>query len=74
MQILTEFVSTLEPVYYVHNFKGSYPCVLFRQFPGPWQVLKRVKGGPPKLIYECETQPSLKECATEIIPKFYDSS
>lgn len=38
------------------------------------QVLKRVKGGPPKLIYECETQPSLKECATEIIPKFYDSS
>jgi hypothetical protein len=24
--------------YYVHNFKGSRPAVLFKCYPGPWQV------------------------------------
>eukprot|EP00963_Diacronema_lutheri_P013698 scaffold2682_cov344-Pavlova_lutheri.AAC.10 len=69
-QFLREtFVPKFQTVYYIHNFKGSKPAVLFRAYPGPWQVLRRHSDGTMELVHEQDSMPSLKEVALEILPR-----
>ncbi|KAF4391804.1 hypothetical protein F8388_017399 [Cannabis sativa] len=57
----------METVYYIHNFKGSKGGTLFRSYPSPWKVLRRV-GNKYICIHQQETMPSLKEVALDILP------
>uniref|UniRef100_A0ACD5TC62 Uncharacterized protein n=1 Tax=Avena sativa TaxID=4498 RepID=A0ACD5TC62_AVESA len=61
------FLPKLETVYYIHNFKGSKGGALFRCYPGPWKVLRKV-GGSFVCLHEQEEMPSLKEVALNILP------
>ncbi|KAH6825507.1 LOW PSII ACCUMULATION protein [Perilla frutescens var. hirtella] len=58
----------METVYYIHNFKGRNGGVLFRCYPGPWKVLRKVRKGYI-CVHQQEVMPSLKEVALEILPK-----
>ncbi|KAG0579260.1 hypothetical protein KC19_4G086200 [Ceratodon purpureus] len=66
--IAKEFLPKFETVYYIHNFKGRSGGVLFRMYPGPWQVLQRVKDDKYVLLHEQASMPSLKEVALNILP------
>ncbi|KAH0741425.1 hypothetical protein KY290_034468 [Solanum tuberosum] len=57
----------METVYYIHNFKGRNGGVLFRCFPGPWKVFRRV-GSTYICLHQQESMPSLKEVALDILP------
>ncbi|GMI95709.1 hypothetical protein like AT5G48790 [Hibiscus trionum] len=57
----------METVYYIHNFKGRNGGTLFRCYPGPWRVLKRI-GNKDFCVHQQETMPSLKEVALDILP------
>ncbi|TMX00862.1 hypothetical protein EJD97_025802 [Solanum chilense] len=57
----------METVYYIHNFKGRYGGVLFRCYPGPWKVFRRV-GSSYICLHQQESMPSLKEVALDILP------
>ncbi|XP_009795524.1 protein LPA3-like isoform X1 [Nicotiana tabacum] len=57
----------METVYYIHNFKGRNGGVLFRCYPGPWKVLRRV-GNAYICLHQQESMPSLKEVALDILP------
>eukprot|EP00746_Dinoflagellata_sp_MGD_P131700 gnl/MRDRNA2_/MRDRNA2_65471_c0_seq1.p1 gnl/MRDRNA2_/MRDRNA2_65471_c0~~gnl/MRDRNA2_/MRDRNA2_65471_c0_seq1.p1 ORF type:complete len:364 (+),score=46.01 gnl/MRDRNA2_/MRDRNA2_65471_c0_seq1:120-1094(+) len=58
-------------VFYLHNFKGSRPGVLYHSYGGPWQVFIRPPGGKALLVHEQEERPSGKEVAMEILPRAY---
>jgi len=74
MQYLKTIVPKFEQAYYIHNFKGSRPAVLFRAYPGPWQLYKRdVRTGDTALIYEQEEFISLSEAALNLIPRYWGS-
>ncbi|KAH7668799.1 hypothetical protein IHE45_11G035400 [Dioscorea alata] len=57
----------METVYYVHNFKGRNGGTLFRSYPGPWKVLRRVRGRYI-CLHQQEEMPSLKQVALDILP------
>ncbi|XP_049362309.1 uncharacterized protein LOC125826996 [Solanum verrucosum] len=57
----------METVYYIHNFKGRNGGVLFRCYPGPWKVFRRV-GSTYICLHQQESMPSLKEVALDILP------
>lgn len=57
----------METVYYIHNFKGRSGGTLFRSYPGPWKVLRRVRSNYV-CIHQQEFMPSLKEVALDILP------
>ncbi|KAK6947331.1 protein of unknown function DUF1995 [Dillenia turbinata] len=57
----------METVYYIHNFKGRNGGTLFRCYPGPWQVLRKVRN-KYFCLHQQEAMPSLKEVALEILP------
>ncbi|XP_074382530.1 uncharacterized protein LOC141724326 isoform X2 [Apium graveolens] len=57
----------METVYYIHNFKGRNGGTLFRCYPGPWKVLRRV-GNKFISLHEQDSMPSLKEVALDILP------
>ncbi|XP_077238310.1 LOW PSII ACCUMULATION protein (DUF1995) [Tasmannia lanceolata] len=61
------FLPKLETVYYIHNFKGQNGGILFRSYPGPWKVLRKVKG-EYRCLHQQEVMPSLKEVALNILP------
>ncbi|XP_008776396.3 protein LOW PSII ACCUMULATION 3, chloroplastic-like [Phoenix dactylifera] len=61
------FLPKLETVYYVHNFKGRNGGTLFRSYPGPWMVLRKI-GGRYICLHQQEEMPSLKEVALNILP------
>ncbi|KAL7150524.1 hypothetical protein ABFS83_05G118300 [Erythranthe nasuta] len=61
------FLPKMETVYYIHNFKGRNGGVLFRSYPGPWKVIKRVRN-KYVCVHKQEKMPSLKEVALEILP------
>ncbi|XP_068650467.1 protein LPA3 isoform X1 [Aristolochia californica] len=61
------FLPKLETVYYIHNFKGRNGGMLFRSYPGPWKVLRKVNGRY-HCLHQQETMPSLKEVALNILP------
>ncbi|KAD5508076.1 hypothetical protein E3N88_15779 [Mikania micrantha] len=57
----------METVYYIHNFKGRNGGTLFRCYPGPWKVLRRM-GSRYVCVHQQEEMPSLKEVALDILP------
>ncbi|KAB2070528.1 hypothetical protein ERO13_A08G151200v2 [Gossypium hirsutum] len=57
----------METVYYIHNFKGRNGGTLFRCYPGPWRVLRRM-GNKYFCVHQQEKMPSLKEVALDILP------
>ncbi|OMO56236.1 hypothetical protein CCACVL1_26684 [Corchorus capsularis] len=57
----------METIYYIHNFKGRNGGTLFRCYPGPWRVLRKV-GNQYFCVHQQETMPSLKEVALDILP------
>ncbi|XP_048429490.1 protein LPA3 isoform X2 [Pyrus x bretschneideri] len=57
----------METVYYIHNFKGRYGGTLFRSYPGPWKVFRKVRNGYV-CLHQQEAMPSLKEVALDILP------
>jgi hypothetical protein len=57
-------------VYFIHNFKGSNPAVLFRCYPGPWQVLRRRRDAGLEVVWTGETYPGVQKVALEILPKY----
>ncbi|KAJ3684680.1 hypothetical protein LUZ61_013844 [Rhynchospora tenuis] len=61
------FLPKLETVYYVHNFKGRKGGTLFRSYPGPWKVLRKM-GSTYVTLHTQEEMPSLKEVALDILP------
>ncbi|ERN15689.1 protein LOW PSII ACCUMULATION 3, chloroplastic [Amborella trichopoda] len=61
------FLPKLETVYYIHNFKGRNGGMLFRCYPGPWMVLRKVDN-KHICVHQQEVMPSLKEVALEILP------
>ncbi|KAF3795947.1 hypothetical protein EJ110_NYTH04192 [Nymphaea thermarum] len=61
------FLPKLESVYYIHNFKGQRGGTLFRCYPGPWKVLRKVNGKYVTL-HKQESMPTLKEVALDILP------
>jgi len=64
-----EMIPAIETVYYVHNFKGVGSGVLFRAYPGPWEVYLRLSDGTMVLVHEQEDRPTLKEVSLEILPR-----
>ncbi|KAL0447707.1 UNVERIFIED_CONTAM: hypothetical protein Slati_1898600 [Sesamum latifolium] len=61
------FLPKMETVYYIHNFKGRNAGVLFRCYPGPWKVLRKVRNKYYS-VHEQEDMPSLKQVALDILP------
>ncbi|KAJ0901989.1 hypothetical protein HanPSC8_Chr08g0331781 [Helianthus annuus] len=57
----------METVYYIHNFKGRNGGTLFRCYPGPWKVLRRM-GSRYVCVHQQEKMPTLKEVALDILP------
>ncbi|XP_068327589.1 protein LPA3 isoform X2 [Pyrus communis] len=57
----------METVYYIHNFKGRCGGTLFRSYPGPWKVFRKVRNGYV-CLHQQEAMPSLKEVALDILP------
>ncbi|KAI3792907.1 hypothetical protein L2E82_06800 [Cichorium intybus] len=57
----------METVYYIHNFKGRNGGALFRCYPGPWKVLRRL-GNRYVCVHQQEEMPTLKEVALDILP------
>eukprot|EP00955_Chlamydomonas_euryale_P108491 365854-Chlamydomonas_euryale.AAC.8 len=55
--------------YYVKNFKGSRPGVLFRCYPGPWTVLRRnpADKDETRVIWTGSEAPSLRQVQLEIL-------
>ena len=71
MKPLRGFAREFEGVYFVHNYKGSNPAVLFRAYPGPWQVLRRRRDTDTyDIVYTCEEYPGLQKVALDILPKY----
>mmetsp|Transcript_3177 Transcript_3177/g.5445 ORF Transcript_3177/g.5445 Transcript_3177/m.5445 type:complete len:319 (-) Transcript_3177:275-1231(-) len=72
-KLTKEFIPKFTQGYYIHNFKGRTPGVLFRSYPGPWCVYRRnpLDDKDLRLIWsstEPHPMPSLKQVALEILP------
>ncbi|KAI8547052.1 hypothetical protein RHMOL_Rhmol07G0165700 [Rhododendron molle] len=65
--LTTTLFPKMETVYYIHNFKGTRGGTLFRSYPGPWKVLRKVRG-KYVCLHKQEVMPSLKEVALDILP------
>jgi hypothetical protein len=68
MARLREFTPLFTQVYYIHNFKGSTPAVLFRAYPGPFQVLLNTGEGGFVTVWTGNTFPGLRAVALDILP------
>jgi len=55
-----EMIPQIQSTYYIHNFKGAQGGILFRAYPGPWQVLLRLQNGSTKVVHTQESKPTLK--------------
>ena len=68
---LREFAREFDAVYWISNFKGSNPAVLFRAYPGPWQVLRRRRQDDSyEVVWTGDTFPGVQKVALEILPKY----
>ncbi|CAH1451796.1 unnamed protein product [Lactuca virosa] len=66
-QLSKTLFPVMETVYYIHNFKGRNGGALFRCYPGPWKVLRRL-GSRYVCVHQQEEMPTLKEVALDILP------
>ncbi|WCJ29117.1 hypothetical protein M5689_010774 [Euphorbia peplus] len=64
--LLKSLFPFMETVYYIHNFKGRNGGTLFRCYPGPWKVLRKVRN-ESVCLHQQEVMPSLKEVALDIL-------
>lgn len=64
-----DMIPLVESAFYIHNFKGAGGGVLFRAYPGPWQVLLRIGKEDVVLVHTQDERPSLKEVALDVLPK-----
>jgi hypothetical protein len=62
-------IPRVESAFYIHNFKGAGGGVLFRAYPGPWQVLLRIGKEDVVLVHTQDDRPSLKDVALDMLPK-----
>jgi len=46
-RLAKNFLPGFDQAYYIHNFKGAKGGVLFRAYPGPWQVRVEPPTSPP---------------------------
>ena len=60
-----KFVKVFEQIYFIHNFKGSNPAVLFRCYPGPWQVMQRRRDDNPEVVWTGDEYPGVQKVALE---------
>ncbi|XP_058772617.1 protein LPA3-like [Vicia villosa] len=67
-ELTKSFLPSMETVYYIHNFKGRNGGVLFRCYPGPWKILRKVGSSKYVCLHQQDTMPSLKEVALDILP------
>ncbi|KAK9928194.1 hypothetical protein M0R45_025340 [Rubus argutus] len=65
--LLKTLFPNMETVYYIHNFKGRNGGTLFRCYPGPWKVFRKVRD-KYICLHQQEAMPSLKEVALDILP------
>lgn len=71
MEPLREFSQSFEGIYFIHNFKGANPAVLFRCYPDDWRVFRRRPNDAVECVWSSSTRPkSLKEIALDVLPKF----
>jgi len=64
------FIPKFEQSYYIHNFKGSKGGILFRCYPGPWQVLRRTDDdGGTQVVHTQDNLPTLKQVALDILAR-----
>jgi len=71
MEPLREFSQSFEGIYFIHNFKGTNPAVLFRCYPDDWRVFRRRPNDAVECVWSSSTRPkSLKEIALDVLPKF----
>jgi hypothetical protein len=71
-KLAKNFIPLFETAYYIHNFKGAGGGILFRSYPGDWQVLVRGSSSnrdTTEVVHTQATMPSLKEVALDILPK-----
>jgi len=64
-----DMIPRVESAFYIHNFKGAGGGVLFRAYPGPWQVLLRIGKEDVVLVHTQDDRPSLKDVALDMLPK-----
>jgi len=66
-----ELPARFRPGVSIHNFKGAKGGVLFRAYPGPWQVLTRRgrDGEELTVVHTQTTMPTLKQVASDILPR-----
>eukprot|EP00891_Asterochloris_glomerata_P008847 jgi/Astpho2/8847/Aster-05482 len=62
------FLPDFEAAYYIHNFKGTKGGALFRAYPGPWQVYRRLPNMEMVRVQSQDSMPTLKQVALEILP------
>lgn len=66
-----DFIPNVDAAFYLHNFKGTRPGALVREYPGPWRVLRR--GGPRgtevTLVHEQAERPALRNVQLEILAR-----
>lgn len=65
-----DFIPQFETAFYVHNFKGSNSGVLFRAYPGPWQVGRVDRDHQVRVVHSQDERPSLREVALNILPRY----
>ena len=69
MEPLRDFARSIEGIYFIHNFKGSNPAVLFRCYPDDWRVFRRRPNDVLECVWSSSTRPkSLKEIALDVLP------
>jgi hypothetical protein len=69
MEPLRQFALDFEGLYFIHNFKGSNPAVLFRCYPDDWRVFRRRQDDSMECVWSSAERKSLKEIALEVLPK-----
>lgn len=68
MAKLLAFTPQFTQVYYIHNFKGANAAVLFRAYPGPFQVLLNTGEGGFVTLWTGNTFPGHRKVAVDILP------
>jgi len=55
-QVRKRFMPLVETAYYLRVFRGPPVGALYREYPGPWQILRAVQGGRFEVLWEQEQQ------------------
>ncbi|KAL4447481.1 hypothetical protein ABPG75_004700 [Micractinium tetrahymenae] len=67
-QIAKTLIPKFQTAYYIKNFKGSTGGVIFRCYPGDYQIYSRTRFGF-SLVETRKEMPDLKQVALEVLPR-----